>query len=42
MVSVKNMLNDTYWKIALTLHTDASDKYMGTVIRHNKKTNDFY
>ena len=37
MVSVKMLLNDPYWKIPYTFHTDASDKQLVDVISHNNK-----
>ena len=37
MVSTGNLLSDPDWKITLTVHTDASDKWIGAIISHNNK-----
>ena len=37
MVSTENLLNYNYWEIPFTLHTGASDKQLGDVIRKNGK-----
>ena len=37
MVSSENLLSNTDWKMILTVHTDASDKWIGDIIGHNNK-----
>ena len=37
MVYANTMLNDPYWTIPFTLHTDAYDKKLGAVIRQSNK-----
>ena len=38
MVSADNLLSHTDWKLPFTVHTDDSDKKLGTIIRHKKQT----
>ena len=37
MVSAETLISYPYWKLSLTVHTDASDKQVGAIIIHNKK-----
>ena len=37
MVSAKTLLSYPDWKLTFPVHTDASDKQLGTVIIHNNK-----
>ena len=37
MVSAETLLSFLDWKLTFTVHTDASDKQLGTVIIHNNK-----
>ena len=37
MVSAETLLSHTYWKLPFTVHTDASDKQLGTIICHKNK-----
>ena len=37
MVSAENLLSYPYWKMPFTVHTDASDKHLGSVISQNNK-----
>ena len=42
MVSADTLLMYPDWKILLTVHTDASDKQLGSVISQNKKSIEFF
>ena len=42
MVSADNLLSHTDWKLPFTVHTDDSDKKLGTIIRHKNKPIAFY
>ena len=42
MVSTDTLLNYPYWKLPLTVHTDASDKQLGSVISQNNKPIAFF
>ena len=37
MVSAETLLSYPDWKLTFPVHTDASDKQLGTVIIHNNK-----
>ena len=37
MVSAEIMISYPYWKLPFTVHTDASDKLVGSGISHNNK-----
>ena len=42
MVSMDTLLRYTDWKLPFTVHTDASDKKLGDVIRQNNKPINFF
>ena len=42
MVSAENLLSYPDWKLPFTVHTNTSDKQLGTVISQNKKPIDFF
>ena len=42
MVSVETLLSYPYWKLPFTVHTDASDKQLGSVIIKNNKLIAFF
>ena len=42
MVSAETLLSYPDWKLTFTVHTDASDKQLGTVIIHNNKHFSFF
>ena len=42
MVSAEMLLNYPYWKVPFTVHTNASDKYLGAVISQNNKHISFF
>ena len=42
MVSADTLLSYPYWKLAFTVHTDASDKQLGIVISQNNKPIDLF
>ena len=42
MVSAEALLSYTDWKLPFTVHTDASDKYIGAIISQNNKHISFF
>ena len=42
MVSDEMLLSYMYWKLPFTVHTDASDKKLGSVISDNNKPIAFF
>ena len=42
MVSAETLLSYPYWKLSFTVHTDAYDKRLGSVISNNNKPIDFF
>ena len=42
MVSTKTLIIYTDWKLSFTVHTDASDKQLSSVISNNNKPIDFF
>ena len=42
MVSSETLLSYPYWKLTFTVHTDASDKQLGSVISQNNKPISFF
>ena len=42
MVSAETLLSYPYWKINFKVHTDAPDKKLGAIMRHNNKPIEFF
>ena len=38
MLSSETLFHYPYWKVPFTIHTDASDKQLVSIISHNNKT----